>query len=123
MIAHDGMFDAAVRAARAALPGWAATPPARRAERLTALAAQLGSQRAEMAATITAELGAPIGFAQRVHAGLPVAVTGSYAELAATHAFEERIGTSTVLHEPVGVGRELGVHGLREFLQTKSLQL
>ncbi|WP_103541961.1 aldehyde dehydrogenase family protein, partial [Streptomyces sp. SM1] len=34
---------------------------------------------------------------------VPVAVAGSYAELAATYAFEERVGNSTVLHEPVGV--------------------
>ncbi|MEU5052220.1 aldehyde dehydrogenase family protein [Streptomyces sp. NPDC021096] len=95
--------DAAVRAARAALPGWAATAPARRGEHLAALRDALDARREEIAATVTAELGAPVGFAQRVHAGVPVAVAGSYAELAATHAFEERIAHSTVLHEPVGV--------------------
>ncbi|MEU1313118.1 aldehyde dehydrogenase family protein [Streptomyces cinnamoneus] len=95
--------DAAVRAARAALPGWAATPPARRGEHLAALRDALAARQEEVAATVTAELGSPIGFARRVHAGVPVAVAGSYAELAAEHAFEERIGNSTVLHEPVGV--------------------
>ncbi|MEV4439359.1 aldehyde dehydrogenase family protein [Streptomyces sp. NPDC049577] len=95
--------DAAVRAARAALPGWAATPPARRAEYLTALRDALAARQEEIAATVVAELGSPIGFAQRVHAGLPVAVASSYAELALNHPFEEQIGTSTVLHEPVGV--------------------
>ncbi len=34
---------------------------------------------------------------------MPVAVTGSYAELAASYAFEEKVGNSTVLLEPVGV--------------------
>ncbi len=95
--------DAAVRAARAALPGWSATAPARRAELLAALAGQLADRQEEMAATITAELGAPIGFSRRVQAGLPVAVTRSYAELAAEFAFEERIGTSLVCQEPIGV--------------------
>ncbi|MEU1819191.1 aldehyde dehydrogenase family protein [Streptomyces roseifaciens] len=95
--------DAAVRAARAALPGWAATPPARRGEYLAALRDVLAARQEEIAATVTAELGAPTGFAMRVHTGLPIAVAGSYAELAASHPFEERIGTSTVLHEPVGV--------------------
>lgn len=95
--------DAAVRAARAALPAWSATPPKERARLLTALASVLDTRREEIAATVTAELGAPIGFSRRVHAGLPVAVTASYAELAASHAFEERIGSSLVLHEPVGV--------------------
>ncbi|MFI9472017.1 aldehyde dehydrogenase family protein [Streptomyces sp. NPDC052492] len=95
--------DAAVRAARAALPGWAATPPAERAARLTALRDQLHARRDEIAATVTAELGAPEKLSQTVHAGVPVAVAGSYAELAASHSFEERVGNSTVLHEPVGV--------------------
>ncbi|GHC41452.1 aldehyde dehydrogenase family protein [Streptomyces cinnamoneus] len=95
--------DAAVRAARAALPAWAATPPARRGEYLAALRDALAARQEEVAATVTAELGSPTGFALRVHAGVPVAVAGSYAELAAEHAFEERIGNSTVLHEPVGV--------------------
>ncbi|MFI9727613.1 aldehyde dehydrogenase family protein [Streptomyces sp. NPDC052092] len=95
--------DAAARAARAALPGWAATPPAERAARLTALRDQLHARRDEIAATVTAELGAPEKLSQTVHAGVPVAVAGSYAELAASHSFEERVGNSTVLHEPVGV--------------------
>jgi aldehyde dehydrogenase (NAD+) len=38
-----------------------------------------------------------------VHAGVPVLVAGSYAELAATYAFEEKVGNSTVYQEPVGV--------------------
>ncbi|WPP28968.1 aldehyde dehydrogenase family protein [Streptomyces sp. CL7] len=95
--------DAAVRAARAALPAWAATPPAERAARLTALRDQLHARRDEIAATVTAELGAPEQLARTVHAGVPVAVAGSYAELAATYSFEERIGNSTVFHEPAGV--------------------
>lgn len=95
--------DAAVRAARAAFRGWAATPPAERAARLAALRDVLAARREEIAETVTAELGAPLPFSQKVHAGLPVAVAGSYAELAAAHPFEERIGNSTVLHEPVGV--------------------
>lgn len=95
--------DAAVRAARAAFRGWAATPPAERAARIAALRDVLAARKEEIAETVTAELGAPLAFSQAVHAGLPIAVAGSYAELAATHPFEERIGNSTVLHEPVGV--------------------
>ncbi|MEU9115565.1 aldehyde dehydrogenase family protein [Streptomyces sp. NPDC048483] len=96
-------IDAAVRAARAALPAWRATAPAERAARLTALRDQLAARAEEIAATITAELGSTLAFSTRVQAAVPVAVTGSYAELAATYAFEEKLGNSTVLHEPVGV--------------------
>ncbi|MCH0539506.1 aldehyde dehydrogenase family protein [Streptomyces sp. MUM 203J] len=95
--------DAAVRAARAAFPDWAATPPARRAARIAALRDAVAARADEIAATVTAELGAPPKLAQAVHVGLPVAVAGSYAELLATYPFEEKVGNSTVLMEPVGV--------------------
>lgn len=95
--------DAAVRAARAALPGWAATPPAERGARIAALRDALAARAEEIAATFTSELGAPPQLAAAVHAGLPIAVAGTYAELAATHSFEEKVGNSTVYAEPVGV--------------------
>ncbi|MFF1680490.1 aldehyde dehydrogenase family protein [Streptomyces sp. NPDC058256] len=93
----------AVRAARAALPGWAATPPAERAAKLGALRDVLVARKDEIAETVTGELGSPLPFSQAVHAGVPILVAGSYAELAATYAFEEKVGNSTVYHEPVGV--------------------
>ncbi|MFF0736494.1 aldehyde dehydrogenase family protein [Streptomyces chartreusis] len=95
--------DTAVRAARAAFPGWAATPPAERAARLAALRDALQARGEEIAETVTAELGAPLKFSRSVHTGAPIAVAGTYAELARTHAFEERVGNSTVYLEPLGV--------------------
>ncbi|MFD9303618.1 aldehyde dehydrogenase family protein [Streptomyces sp. NPDC060048] len=95
--------DAAVRAARAAFPSWAATPPAERAALIGALRDVLIARKGELAETITAELGSPLGFSEMVHVGAPVAVASSFAELGASYAFEERIGNSTVLMEPVGV--------------------
>ncbi|MET8634196.1 aldehyde dehydrogenase family protein [Streptomyces sp. NPDC004096] len=95
--------DAAVRAARAAFPAWSATPPAERAARLLALRDVLVARKDEIAETVTAELGAPLPFARSVHVGMPILVAGSYAELAATHAFEEQVGNSTVHQEPIGV--------------------
>ncbi|WP_406739784.1 aldehyde dehydrogenase family protein [Streptomyces atratus] len=95
--------DAAVRAARAALPAWAATAPAERAARIAALRDVLVARKDEIAESVTAELGAPLPFSQAVHAGVPILVAGSYAELAASYAFEEKVGNSTVYAEPVGV--------------------
>ncbi|MEU7577462.1 aldehyde dehydrogenase family protein [Streptomyces sp. NPDC041068] len=95
--------DAAVRAARAALPGWAATPPAERAALIGALRDRLVARKDEVAETVTAELGAPLPFSEAVHAGVPILVSGSYAELAATYPFQEKVGNSTVYLEPVGV--------------------
>lgn len=95
--------DAAVRAARAALPGWAATAPAERAALIGALRDVLLARKSEIAQTITAELGSPLGFSEMVQVGAPIAVASSYAELGASYAFEERLGNSTVLLEPIGV--------------------
>lgn len=95
--------DAAVRAARAAFPSWAATAPAERAALIGALRDVLVARKGEIAETITAELGSPLGFSEMVHVGAPIAVASSFAELGASYAFEERIGNSTVLLEPVGV--------------------
>ncbi|MCX4785729.1 MULTISPECIES: aldehyde dehydrogenase family protein [unclassified Streptomyces] len=95
--------DAAVSAARGAFRAWAATPPAERAARIAALRDVLAARKDEIAATVTAELGAPLPFSQAVHAGVPILVAGSYAELAASYAFEESVGNSTVYAEPVGV--------------------
>ncbi|MFE2375872.1 aldehyde dehydrogenase family protein [Streptomyces sp. NPDC059398] len=95
--------DAAVRAARAAFPAWAATAPAARAARIGALRDVLVARQDEIAETVTAELGAPLKFSRAVHAGMPAMVAGSYAELAAAHPFEETVGNSKVLSEPVGV--------------------
>ncbi|WP_327298476.1 MULTISPECIES: aldehyde dehydrogenase family protein [unclassified Streptomyces] len=95
--------DAAVRAARAAFPAWAATAPAERAARIGALRDVLVARRDEIAETVTAELGAPPQFSRAVHAGVPALVAASYAELAATYPFKETVGNSTVLSEPIGV--------------------
>ncbi|MFF1911108.1 aldehyde dehydrogenase family protein [Streptomyces sp. NPDC058239] len=95
--------DAAVSAAREAFPVWAATPPTERAAKIAALRDVLVARKDEIAETVTAELGAPLPFSQTVQAGVPILVAGSYAELAASYAFEEKVGNSTVYAEPVGV--------------------
>ncbi|MET9217576.1 MULTISPECIES: aldehyde dehydrogenase family protein [unclassified Streptomyces] len=95
--------DEAVRAARAALPGWAATPPAERGAILGAVRDLMAARREEIAATVAAELGAPPAFAAAVHTDMPTAVMGSFAALAAGYGFEEQVGNSRVFQEPVGV--------------------
>ncbi len=93
----------AVAAARAAFDSWSATSPAERADYLTKLHQGLMERSEEIARTVTAEVGMPLKFSQRIQAGLPVAVMGSYAALAAEQREEERIANSLVLREPVGV--------------------
>jgi aldehyde dehydrogenase (NAD+) len=95
--------DAAVAAATAALPGWSATAVPDRAKLLAALADGLAARADEVARLVSAEVGAPIAFARRVQAALPVTVLRTYAELLADFPFEERIGNSLVVREPAGV--------------------
>ncbi|OKI30984.1 aldehyde dehydrogenase family protein [Streptomyces sp. CB03911] len=95
--------DAAVRAARAAARGWGATTPEQRLAPLTRLRDGLAAAQGEIAATVVAELGCPIGFATAVQAGLPLAVADSYLGILAGYEFQERTGNSTVFAEPVGV--------------------
>ncbi|HEU0130532.1 MAG TPA: aldehyde dehydrogenase family protein [Mycobacteriales bacterium] len=95
--------DRAVRAARAAFDGWSRTSVEERAKFLTRLHEALSARAEEIARTITEEMGSPARFAQAVQAGLPVTVMGTYAQLVADYAFEETIGNSLVVREPVGV--------------------
>ncbi len=55
--------NAAVAAAKAAFPAWAATPPAKRAEYVKGIIAQYEKREAEMGHAIALEMGAPIDFA------------------------------------------------------------
>ncbi|MYS82468.1 aldehyde dehydrogenase family protein [Embleya scabrispora] len=95
--------DLAVAAARRAFPGWAATPPAERAALLAKARDLLAERSAEMTEVIIADMGAPEALVERVHLGLPLVVLGSYVELAAEFEWEETIGSSLVVREPVGV--------------------
>ena len=94
--------DRAVAAARAAFPGWAATPPAERAAYLAAIAEQLSERGDELAATISAELGMPIGLSRLIQVGLPTMTFASMPGLLEDLAAEE-IGNSLVVREPLGV--------------------
>ncbi len=95
--------DAAVAAARAALAGWSATAVERRAELLQKISDGLKARSDELARLIAQEVGMPLKMATRIQAGLPIANFANYAKLAREFKFEERVGNSLVVREPVGV--------------------
>jgi len=95
--------DAAVSAARAAFDGWAATPAVERAAFLQQIHAGLKARMEEIGKLIAAEVGMPLKLATMIQAGSPTATFGLYAKLAGDFAFEEKVGNSLVLREPVGV--------------------
>jgi aldehyde dehydrogenase (NAD+) len=94
---------AAVAAARAAQPGWAAAGPGERAAALRALAEQLHKREHEIATTIATEMGCPMRTATRIQAALPQTVIAGYADLIETYQWDERVGNSLVTREPVGI--------------------
>ncbi len=96
-------IDAAVRAARAALEAWSALPVAERAAFLQKISDGLKARAEELAKTIAQEVGMPIRMAARIQAGLPIANFANYARIAGEFKFEERVGNSLVVREPVGV--------------------
>lgn len=96
-------IEAAVAAARAALEGWSATPVEQRAGTLQKISDGLKARADEIAKIIAQEVGMPIKLAGRIQAGLPIANFANYARIAREFKFEERVGNSVVVREPVGV--------------------
>jgi betaine-aldehyde dehydrogenase len=94
----------AVAAARAAFEGhWGDTTVEERAQWVEKLAGALKERADRIAQTIAGEVGSPISMATSIQAGLPVAVTGSYAKLIREARLEHEIGNSLVVREPIGV--------------------
>jgi aldehyde dehydrogenase (NAD+) len=94
---------AAVAAARGALISWSALAPAARADYLEKISAGLKSRSDELAKLIAQEVGMPLKMAGRIQAGLPIANFANYAKLLKEFSFEQKVGNSLVVREPVGV--------------------
>ncbi len=99
----EGDAEAAIAAARAAFDSWAMTPAKERAAFLQKITDNLKARTDELAGFIAGEVGMPIKLARAIQVGSPVYNWGAYAKLAASFEFEERVGNSLVVREPVGV--------------------
>ena len=95
--------EAAVAAAREAFDGWSRTAPAARADHIERIAAGFKRRSDELADAIAHEVGMPLKMAARVQVGGPLASWKHYARLAREFAWEERVGNSLVVREPIGV--------------------
>ncbi len=95
--------DKAVGAARAAFDDWAATPAEERGKLIQRAAEAMGARSDEIAEVISQEVGMPIMWSQTVQAGLPTGNMAGYVEILGDFEFEEQIGNSLVVREPVGV--------------------
>ncbi len=95
--------DRAVAAAREAFESWSQTSLQERADYMSAISAGLAERMDEIAATISQELGMPLTLSKMIQAGLPIAQFGAMPKLLEEVRWEEEIGNSRVLREPVGV--------------------
>ncbi len=105
--ATESDIDAAVAAARAALPGWAASSPDHRAGVLKAFAAALHQRARDTSELVSRENGMPISLSGAANGLFPAGLLGYYAKLIATVPVEEvrrsATGHTVVRREPVGV--------------------
>ncbi|HYW03206.1 MAG TPA: aldehyde dehydrogenase family protein [Gammaproteobacteria bacterium] len=95
--------DRAVKAARAAFDSWSQTPLETRIDYVQRLHEGLKARAEDIARSASAEVGMPFKLAQMIQAGLPIAISGSYPGIAKEFPFEEEVGNSLVVREPVGV--------------------
>jgi len=93
----------AVAAARAAFESWSVTGTSERAAVLAKIQQGLVARAEEIARLIAAEVGMPLKLATRIQAQLPASSFALYAKLVAEYPFEESVGNSLVVREPVGV--------------------
>ncbi|MGD1257008.1 aldehyde dehydrogenase [Mycobacterium seoulense] len=107
-VASHGEVDAAVTAARDALPGWTATSPAERGAALGRLADALSAYKGELADLTTAEIGSPRSWSTFGQVLTAVGVLKAYAAITADYPFAATRpsmtgGTVLVRQVPVGV--------------------
>ena len=99
--------DAAVAAAKAAFPAWAATDPLGRITALEQLMEVYKTRAEDMAQAISREMGAPIALAKTAQVGAGAGHLKNTIRAAKAFAFERPLGDHApgdmILYEPVGV--------------------
>jgi aldehyde dehydrogenase (NAD+) len=95
--------DRAVAAAKTAFGTWGLTSKAERGKYVQAIAEGLAARSDEIAQVISDELGMPLMWASMIQAGLPAGNMAGYVQILDDFEFEEQVGNSLVVREPIGV--------------------
>jgi acyl-CoA reductase-like NAD-dependent aldehyde dehydrogenase len=95
--------DRAATAARRAFAAWSQTTVEERAQFLEKIQQGLSARIDQVAALVATEVGMPLNMATAIQAGLPVMTSGQMAQIVREFPFEEQVGNSLVVREPVGV--------------------
>jgi len=93
----------AVLAAHKAFPAWSALSVEERCQYIDKIVAGLKARSDEMATAIAREVGMPIKLSKMVQVGGPVFNWGNAAKVARAYHYEEKVGNSMVVREPIGV--------------------
>jgi acyl-CoA reductase-like NAD-dependent aldehyde dehydrogenase len=95
--------DRAVGAARSGFEEWSHSDIETRARALAAIAEGLEERGDEIATLISSELGMPLTQSRFIQAGLPAMSFSSMARIVGHFPWEEELGNSLIVREPVGV--------------------
>ena len=95
--------DAAATAAAAAFDSWSALPVEERAKYMSRIGDALAARMDEIATTISRETGMAKWLSQLVQVGLPINSFKQAATIAEGYSFEETVGNSVIVREPIGV--------------------
>src|SRR4051794_4496716 len=95
--------DRAVAAARSAFEVWSQVPAYDRAQACLGIGMKLAERGEEIAALVAREVGMPIELSVQIQAGLPTMDFMCIPEAVDQTAWEEQVGNSLVVREPVGV--------------------
>jgi len=93
----------AVLAARAAFPAWSALSVEERCLYIDKIVAGLKARTDEMGTAIAREVGMPIKMAKMIQVGGPIFNWGNAAKAARAFHWQEQVGNSLVVREPIGV--------------------
>ena len=95
--------DLAVAAARAAFESFSQTTREERVALLTRIVEVYKTRAKDLGAAISDEMGAPLAFSEKFQAGAGLGHILSTLEVLKNYAFEEQVGSATVVREAIGV--------------------
>jgi len=95
--------DKAVAAAKRALGTWSTTSVEERSKYIQRIAEGLQARTMDIANVVAQELGMPINLSMIIQAGLPTVTFSSMQQLIDEIKWEEQVGNSLVIKEPIGV--------------------
>ena len=93
----------AVDAAYQAFPAWSKKTANERADLIDRVAELLLSKSDLFAETITSEVGMPLKLSKLIQVGNAISSWKHYAQIARDFKYEESVGNSLLVHEPIGV--------------------